>query len=71
MGRLSATFHQFHGGGATNVPLAEHTAERFAEEYRRIRGRTFRSSSRPPAYVGEIPPERRHLIRASALACEP
>lgn len=60
-----ATFHQFHGGVATNVPMTRHPGRQFAEEYRRIRGCDFRSVVRPPVYCGGIPPECRRLIHAS------
>ncbi|MFM8890731.1 MAG: glycosyltransferase family A protein [Planctomycetia bacterium] len=60
-----ATFHQFHGGVATNVPLSRHPGREFAEEYRRIRGRDFQTSVRPPVYFGGIPPECRRFVRAS------
>lgn len=63
-----ATFHQFHGGVATNVPMSRHPWEDFAAEYRRIRGREFRSSRRPPVYLGEIPPECDGLLRQSMQA---
>ena len=35
-------FHQFHGGVATNVPMAQHPAESFREEYKRLRGEYYR-----------------------------
>lgn len=60
-----ATFHQFHGGVATNVPMSRHPGGGFAEEYRRIRGHDFRSLVRPPVYFGGIPLECRQLVRAS------
>jgi len=60
-----ATFHQFHGGVATNVPMSRHPGREFDEEYRRIRGHEFRSAVRPPIYFGSIPPECRQLVRAS------
>ena len=33
------TFHQYHGGVATNVAMADHPWEKFHEEYRRVRGK--------------------------------
>ena len=63
-----ATFHQFHGGVATNVPMSRHPWEGFAAEYRRIRGRDFASVSRPPVYLGTIPPECRGVMRGSLQA---
>ena len=47
-----ATFHQFHGGVATNVAKPEHPWPRMAAEYARIRGRPFASTHRPPEYLG-------------------
>ena len=60
-----ATFHQYHGGVATNVPLKEHPWAVFAEEYRRIRGKDYATVFKPPHYLGEIPPEAVHLGRPS------
>ena len=56
-----STFHQFHGGVATNVPLEKHPWELFAEEYRRIRGRDYSTEYREPFYYGELTPESKHL----------
>ncbi len=50
-----ATFHQFHGGVATNVPPDQHPWPSMAEEYRTIRGRDFTSGYREPLYWGECP----------------
>ena len=50
-----ATFHQFHGGVATNVPPDQHPWPTMAEEYRAIRGRDFASGYREPLYWGECP----------------
>ena len=49
-----ATFHQFHGGVATNKTLKEHPWQRMHEEYQRIRGKDFRSSISAPYYFGQI-----------------
>ena len=57
-----ATFHQFHGGVATNVPLREHPWDSFVAEYEAIHGRPYGPPSwREPVYVGTIPEEARHL----------
>ncbi len=48
-----ATFHQFHGGVATNVPPNQHPWLTMAEEYRMIRGKNFESEYREPLYWGE------------------
>lgn len=57
-----ATFHQFHGGTATNVPPAQHPWPAMAAEYEAIRGRPFRSSFRPPLYYGEVGEQARRLL---------
>jgi glycosyltransferase involved in cell wall biosynthesis len=59
-----ATFHQFHGGVATNIPLSQHPWKVFAEEYRAIRGTDFKfiTPERLPYYFGKIPPNARHLL---------
>lgn len=58
-----ATFHQYHGGVATNVPLKEHPWEKFAKEYRRIRGKDYAPVFKKPHYFGEIVPEAAHLCK--------
>ena len=50
------TFHQFHGGVATNVPAERHPWPSFAKEYEELRGEPFRPSGRSPLYLGRIPP---------------
>jgi glycosyltransferase involved in cell wall biosynthesis len=57
-----ATFHQFHGGVATNVPISEHPWQRFAEEYESIKGRPYEKMVRPAHFLGHIPPECQHLL---------
>jgi hypothetical protein len=47
-----ATFHQFHGGVATNVPRAEHPWEEFVAEYRQLAGRPYATPARWPHYLG-------------------
>lgn len=49
-----ATFHQFHGGVATNVSFEEHPWELMASEYKAIRGKEFASSFTAPYYFGEL-----------------
>lgn len=51
-----ASFHQFHGGVATNVPRAEHPWPRMADEYRRIRGEDFATNAARPEYAGWLSP---------------
>ena len=51
-----ATFHQFHGGVATNVPLEKHPFSIMAEEYKSIRGKDYKISERLPEYIGKLNP---------------
>lgn len=56
-------FHQFHGGVATNVPLAEHPWESFEVEYRRLRGNSFAPIAGPtPLYVGHMGAQARRFV---------
>lgn len=59
-----ASFHQFHGGVATNVRRSEHPWPRMAAEYESIRGKPFSSDPRLPEYLGWLDP-RYH----AGLAC--
>jgi hypothetical protein len=47
-----ATFHQFHGGVATNVPRAQRPWEEFVAEYRQLTGRPYVAPVRQPHYLG-------------------
>jgi len=62
------TFHQFHGGVATNAPEHAHPWKAFHEEYVRIRGRPYFRVTRVPAFIGEFPPEAQHFERLSKQA---
>ena len=56
------SFHQFHGGVATNVPLNNHPWDSFHAEYRRLRGRDYAPPSFHPNYLGALSePSRRFL----------
>lgn len=48
-----ATFHQVHGGIATNNPAAPHAE--FRAEYERLRGRPYALPTRRPLYFGTLP----------------
>ena len=49
------TFHQFHGGVATNVPLEKHPWEHFAQEYERLRGEQYEIPQKEPLFIGSMP----------------
>ncbi len=59
------TFHQFHGGVASNAPRDRHPWNEFHEEFVRIRGRTFELVPRRPIFFGKIRPEMAHIASAS------
>lgn len=50
-----ATFHQFHGGVATNTPSNQSPFGKFCEEYERILGLPFSKEWRAPIYFGTLP----------------
>jgi len=50
-----ATFHQFHGGVATNVPRAVRPVLPMAEEYLALRGLEFAPPTDEPLLVGCLP----------------
>ncbi len=52
-----ATFHQFHHGVATNVPMDEHPAREMMKEYEVIKGIRFSHIHRSPEYYGWLSPE--------------
>lgn len=60
------TFHQFHGGVATNVPAARHPYGQFHDEYMRIRGVPFVPPSRQACYLGFVPPQCLPFLALSA-----
>ncbi|MEQ1438367.1 glycosyltransferase [Fontimonas sp. SYSU GA230001] len=57
-----ATFHQFHGGVATNTPAAQSPFARFCAEYERVVGRPFGKAWREPLYFGAMPLQARALL---------
>jgi glycosyltransferase involved in cell wall biosynthesis len=51
------TFHQFHGGAATNIPLDHSNRKKFAQEYRDLKGGDFFPPLTPSSYLGAVPPQ--------------
>lgn len=49
-----ATFHQIHGGVATNVPMNKHPFNKMLREYKNIFGNDYTSIYRSPLYFGRI-----------------
>ena len=59
-----ATFHQFHGGVATNAPISQHPWNRMVKEYEDIKGRPFALAYRRPEYLGSLPDECTRFLLA-------
>jgi hypothetical protein len=49
------SFHQVHGGAATNSLVS--VWKPFEQEYQSIRGRNYSVPQRPAQYFGSIPPQ--------------
>ena len=60
------TFHQVHGGVATNVPLAAHPWPAFHAEYRGLRGRDFAPPRVAVEYLGGMPPQAARFLPGAA-----
>ena len=56
-------FHQFHGGVATNVPMADHPIQDFKNEYERIRRAPYEPFVPEKVhYLGTFPPTARRFL---------
>ena len=64
------TFHQFHGGAATNSPPDRHPGSEFRDEYRRLRGRGYEPPRAEPMYLGTVPPQARRFVKQSLSTWE-
>ena len=51
------TFHQFHGGVATNVPLNRHPWPTFHDEYLSIHGVNYAPPATKAEFMGTVPPQ--------------
>jgi len=60
------SFHQFHGGVASNAPKAQHPWAEFNAEFERIRGRPFARVLKRPFYFGTFPNEAINVAKVSA-----
>jgi len=56
-----ATFHQFHGGAASNISMAEHPVQEYRKEYKSIMDKEFAVPKYNPIYYGEISEELTEL----------
>jgi glycosyltransferase involved in cell wall biosynthesis len=60
------SFHQVHGGIATNAP--DGVPSQFEAEYEAIRGRSFRPSAYQTAYLGSLGPGARRSSRQASTS---
>jgi len=57
------TFHQIHGGVATNVPLEEHPWELYVREYQDIYNRPWSpSTEQNPIFLGSLHPSAKRFV---------
>lgn len=57
------SFHQFHGGVASNVKMEDHPLSRFKEEYHDIFGEKFQNLPLPePYYFGNVLPSAMQFV---------
>ncbi|MGD1275907.1 MAG: glycosyltransferase family A protein [Tepidisphaeraceae bacterium] len=63
-----ASFHQVHGGIATNAPVHEHPFGKFRDEFVRIRGRELRRVLRRPFFLGKVSHEAERATLMSAAS---
>ncbi|MCP4303626.1 MAG: glycosyltransferase family 2 protein [bacterium] len=65
------TFHQVHGGVATNRAQDSDYEQRAFAEYAQLRGRSFQRPEREPIYLGSIPDQALPFLASSLRALEP
>jgi hypothetical protein len=58
------SFHQFHGGTATNVPPDEHPWAAFAKEYEQIRGEPYAAIKEAKVHYFDSDVNRRKISNA-------
>ena len=61
-----ATFHQFHGGVAANVPIEQHPWKAMEREYAEIMGGPYKNSFRRPVYLGSFREECADLYNGNS-----
>jgi len=59
------TFHQVHGGIATNLRRTDASWNIFNEEYKSIRGEYYKQSQVKPYFFGGVRPEHAHILEES------
>ncbi len=59
------TFHQVHGGVATNQKRPDANFQVFHDEYVRLRGKAFANPETDPVYLGRLPEQASRSLRHS------
>ncbi|MCH9697576.1 MAG: glycosyltransferase [Gammaproteobacteria bacterium] len=59
-----ATFHQYHGGVATNVPIDAHPWPIMEQEYQQIRNKPYQTIRRSPVFFGHYPQQCHRFLNA-------
>ncbi len=58
------TFHQIHGGVATNVLMAQHPMSSFLDEYRELRGHDWKKpDDLQPTFLGHLPACTKRFVK--------
>jgi glycosyltransferase involved in cell wall biosynthesis len=60
------SFHQFHGGAATNSRPEAHPGKLFVEEFQRLRGKAHSPPERRPILLGSLPHQAASFMKESA-----
>ena len=60
-----ASFHQFHGGVAANVPIEKHPWKAMEREYTAILGEPYKNKFRRPVYLGSFREECANLYEGN------
>lgn len=61
-----ATFHQVHGGIATNLQPSDALRRQWLDEFVAIQGRSFKASEKPALFLGSIPAQAAYSVAQSA-----
>ncbi len=61
------SFHQFHGGVATNTPRSRSPVRGFMEEYEAIRGEVWHDPQIDPVFLGTMPSAALPTLELSAI----
>jgi len=62
------SFHQYHGGVASNAPPSQNPWDEFQAEYQQIRKQRYRRPLVRPLFFGSISPQATTMAKASAAA---